>query len=62
MYKVTKVDGEFLVIETANDQVLMSCSSHEEAHAFYRKLKGGRGFQGNTPPFFLKRFKIAKEA
>lgn len=61
MYKVTKVGSEFLVTEVLTDQTIKTLSSHEEAHTLYRKLKGGCGFQGNTPPFFLKTFKVPKD-
>lgn len=61
MYKVVKVGSEFSVVETATNQVIKILPSHEKAHILYRKLKGGHGFQGNTPPFFLKEFKTKNE-
>lgn len=56
MYKLMKVDGKFLVIETSTEQIIKSFDTHEDAHSFYRKMKNGAGFQGNTPPFFLVKF------
>ena len=61
MYKVVKNGTDFSVVETATEQTIKTLDSHEKAHALYRKLKGGRGFQGNTPSFFLKEFKIKNE-
>lgn len=62
MYKVHKAEGKFSVIETGTDQVIDVFNDHEKAHKLYRALKRGAGFQGNTPPFFLKRFAVSYDS
>lgn len=48
------------VLETSTEQVVASYSEYNEARKFMRFLNLGGGFDGWTPSFFLKTFKIKK--
>lgn len=55
-YKIVKTDGieEYTVVETYTDQNIKKFDTHKAARALMRHLNMGGGFDGNTPPFFLK--------
>lgn len=56
-YKIEKN----VVIETTTNQVIKKFDSSEEAKKACRHLNLGGGFDGHTPSFFLKTFKIPVE-
>ena len=56
-YKIVPNGNVFDVLETATNLVIYT-SNHKEAKLFMRKLNLGGGFDGWTPTFFLKTFKI----
>lgn len=64
-YKVVEQNKAFNVMEerkvdkTAAEQVLIKTfSTRQEAKLFMRKLNGGMGFNGWTPSFFLIPVKV----
>ena len=57
-YKIEKN----VVIETTTNQVIKKFESPEEAKKVCRHLNLGGGFDGHTPNFFLKTFKIPVES
>ena len=56
-YKIEKN----VVIETTTNQVIKKFENTEEAKKACRHLNLGGGFDGYTPNFFLKTFKIPVE-
>jgi hypothetical protein len=54
MYKIKKNEaGEFDLIELATENLIDSFKEHSVARKMYNAFKGGRGFNGWTPAFFL---------
>ncbi len=58
MYKVTKIDSQYIVIENQTKHHIKQFDKSYEAHRFCKKLNEGNGFQGWTPDFFLKNISI----
>ena len=56
-YKIEKN----VVIETTTNQVIRKFNNAEEAKMACRHLNLGGGFDGHTPNFFLRTFKIPVE-
>jgi hypothetical protein len=59
-----RVDSnKYDVLETTTDQVIKSFAGEKftEARAFMRHLNLGGGFDGFTPSFLIKNFKIPEE-
>ena len=42
------------VVETLTGYVIKACKSKEDAKKLASQLNGGKGFQGETPRFFIK--------
>jgi len=55
-----QVDGDFLwsVIERDTSQIIEDYKFEEDANKLCTVLNSGGGFQGNTPPFFLKNGRV----
>lgn len=55
-YFVKKLsDNDFRVMEKSTNFVIKILKTHKEAHKFSNKLNSGQGFNGETPPFFIKK-------
>lgn len=52
-YRVVKNDDMWEIIETQTNQIIRSFKDEEKAKKLNRHLKGGGGFNGWTPSFFL---------
>jgi hypothetical protein len=57
LYKLVKTDKTFDVVEFQTEQVVFSHKDRQASHTKYRFLKGGGGFNGRTPAFFLTKGK-----
>ncbi|QIG66056.1 hypothetical protein phiOC_p414 [Ochrobactrum phage vB_OspM_OC] len=53
MYLFTKEENEYLIVEEKTGSIIQRGTTYEEIHKLYRKLKGGCGFIGFTPNFFI---------
>lgn len=53
-YRIEVRDTLVLVEELATEQILKCYSSEQEANNLVLHLNEGGGFDGNTPPFFLR--------
>lgn len=53
-YNISKIkDKKFSVIENYTNQTIKTFNNFGDATKLYKSLEKGRGFMGNTPPFFL---------
>lgn len=50
-------NGKFDIIEKPTEQIIMSFDTKEKAKERTTELNKGRGFDGFTPSFFLRKFK-----
>lgn len=60
-YKIVEKNNSFSVYEVPTASTIKTFDNKEEAKALMRKLNFGGGFDGLTPPFFLKNFTIVTE-
>lgn len=58
-YKIVENNGKFEVFETPTKLTIKSFDTREEAKALMRKLNFGGGFDGFTPPFFVKNILVS---
>jgi hypothetical protein len=54
-YKINENNGKFEIYEMPTKQSIKTFDTKEKAKALMRKLNFGGGFDGLTPPFFLKK-------
>lgn len=60
-YKIVENNGKFDILETKTQLIIKTFNTREEAKALMRKLNFGGGFDGTTPPFFLKNISFKPE-
>lgn len=58
MYSIVRKEGKYVVHEEASSLDVGVYDTHREAKNLSNKLKGGQGFNGFTPSFFLEPFKV----
>ena len=55
-YQLHNENNEFNIYETNTKQVIKTLKTKDEGKKLIRHLNFGGGFDGYTPPFFLKSF------
>jgi len=54
MYEVKSSGDKFVINEIETGLILEVKKAKRTANGLCKKLNGGTGFEGNTPPFFCK--------
>lgn len=61
-YKVVHTSNQYQVFEIATEQVIKTFNLYQPARKLSDFLNRGGGFDGQTPPFFVKNWKTINTA